>query len=60
MCGRLLESIQQFQNKGSGCQFDQREYFDVNIDPLEPLSGSSYIPLPKSLVMKMTNVSNGL
>lgn len=38
-----LELIEQFQNQGSGWQFDQVEYFDINIDPFEPLSGSLYI-----------------
>ena len=60
MTNRLLESIQQFQNQGSGWQFDQVEYFDINIDPFEPLSGSSYITLPSKLASKkaIINVKN--
>ncbi|EDO44190.1 predicted protein [Nematostella vectensis] len=52
MANYLLELAEQFQKKGSGWQFDQVEYFDINIDPLEPLSGSSYIPLPSKLATK--------
>ena len=57
---QLLELIEQFQNQGTGWQFDQVEYFDINIDPFEPLSGSSYIPLPKKLSSKkaIINVKN--
>ncbi|XP_048582217.1 uncharacterized protein LOC125561810 [Nematostella vectensis] len=60
MANYLLELVEQFQKKGSGWQFDQVEYFDINIDPLEPLSGSSYIPLPSKLVTKhaVINVRN--
>ncbi|EDO27575.1 predicted protein, partial [Nematostella vectensis] len=46
MTNYLLGLVEQFQKQSSGWQFDQVEYFDINIDPLEPLSGSSYIPLP--------------
>ena len=56
----LLELVEQFQNQGSGWQFDQVEYFDINIDPFEPISGSSYIPLPKKLASRQAiiNVKN--
>ena len=47
MTSRLIELSQQFQNQGSGWQFSKVETLDINIDPFEPLSGSSYIPLPK-------------
>ena len=52
--------IEKFQNQGSGWQFDQVEYFDININPFESLSGSSYIPLPAKLASKtaMINVKN--
>ena len=46
MNGIILEKIQQFQNNGSGWLFENVESFDINI---EPLSGSSYISLPKKL-----------
>ena len=49
MTGIILEIIQQFQNNGSGWVFENVESFDINIDPFEPLSGSSYISLPKTL-----------
>lgn len=60
MTNRLLELIEQFQNSGSGWVFDRVEYFDIHIDPLEPLSGSSYIPLPSKLASKQAiiNVKN--
>ena len=55
-----LEKVAKFQNKGSGWQFDQVEYFDINIDPFEPLVGSSYIELPQILAKKkaIINVKN--
>ncbi|EDO48021.1 predicted protein [Nematostella vectensis] len=60
MVNYLLELIERFQNKGSGWRFDQVEYFDINIDPFEPLSGSSYIQLPSKLASKQAiiNVKN--
>ena len=56
----LLELVEQFQNQGSGWQFDQVEYFNININPFEPLSGTSYIPLPQKLESKkaIINVNN--
>ena len=58
--GIILEKIQQFQNNGSGWVFENAECFDINIDPLEPLSGSSYISLPKNLEDKkaVINIRN--
>ena len=60
MTGIILEKIQQFQNNGSGWVFENVESFDINIDPFEPLSGSSYISLPKNLEDKkaIINVRN--
>lgn len=57
---RQLELVERFQKRGSGWIFDQVEYLDINIDPFEPLSGSSYIPLPKILADKkaIINVKN--
>ena len=49
MTGIILEKIQQFQNNGSGWVFENVESFDINIEPFEPLSGSSYISLLKNL-----------
>ncbi|EDO33317.1 predicted protein [Nematostella vectensis] len=42
MTNRILELVEQFQNQGSGWQFEQVEYFDINIDPFEPLSGKKH------------------
>ena len=52
--------IEKFQNQGSGWQFDQVESFDININPFQPLYGSSYIPLPAKLASKtaIINVKN--
>ena len=60
MTGIILEKIQQFQNNGSGWVFENVESFDINIDPFEPLSGSSYTSLPKKLEGKkaVINVRN--
>ena len=57
---RLLELVEQFQNNGSGWQFNQVEYFDIHIDPYKPLSGSSYVPLTPVLASKkaIINVKN--
>ena len=56
----LLEQVEQYQNQGSSWQFDQIEYFDINIDPFEPLSEGSYIPLPQKIASKQAviNVKN--
>lgn len=54
--------MQQFQNQGSGWQFDHIESFDIGIVSFEPLSGStgSCIPLPTNLANKkaIINVKN--
>ena len=56
----IFELIQNFQNRGSGWQFDRVEHLDININPYNPLSASSYIELPSSLYMKkaIINVKN--
>ena len=60
MTSRIFELIQNFQNRGSGWQFDRVEHLDININPYNPLSASSYIELPSSLYMKkaIINVKN--
>ena len=60
MTDKIFESIQNFQNRGSGWQFDRVEHLDININPYNPLSASSYIPLPKKLAEKnaIINVKN--
>ena len=52
MTSRIFELIQNFHNRGSGWQFDRIEHLDININPYNPLSASSYIPLPKKLADK--------
>ena len=60
MTSRLIELSQQFQNQGSGWQFSKVEALDILADPFQPLSGSTYIPLPKSIADKnaIINVKN--
>ena len=60
MTSRIFELIQNFHNRGSGWQFDRVEHLDININPYNPLSASSYIPLPKKLADKkaIINVKN--
>ena len=60
MTNYLLGKVEKFQNQGSGWVFSQVEYFDINIDPFEPISGSSYIELPPKLAKKkaIINVKN--
>ena len=60
MTSRIFELIQNFNNRGSGWQFDRVEHLDININPYNPLSASSYIELPKSLARKkaIINVQN--
>ena len=60
MIAMLLERISQFQNKGSGWQFDSVVSFDINVDLFNPLNGSSYFPLPAKLAAKkaIINVKN--
>ena len=52
MTSLIFELIQNFQNRGSGWQFDRVEHLDININPFNPLSASSYIELPSSLADK--------
>ena len=56
----IFELIQNFQNRGSGWQFDRVEHLDININPYNPLSASSYIELPGNLAEKkaIINVKN--
>ena len=55
-----LEKVAKFEGVKSGWQFDRVEYFDIHINPFEPISGTSYIPLPKVLADKkaIINVKN--
>ena len=60
MTSRIFELIQNFNNRGSGWQFDRVEHLDININPYNPMSASSYIELPSSLYTKkaIINVKN--
>ena len=57
MTNHQLEVFKRFTENGSGWVFDHVEYFDIKIDPFEPLLGSSYIPLPKNLANKKSIVN---
>ena len=60
MTDKIFELIQNFNNKGSGWQFERVEHLDININPFNPLSASSYIELPEKLADKkaIINVKN--
>ena len=60
MSDKIFELIQNFNNRGSGWQFDRVEHLDININPFNPLSASSYIALPGKLADKkaIINVKN--
>ena len=60
LISECLEKVEKFQNKGSGWKFEEVVSFDINVDPYEPLGGSSYFPLPKKLAVKraIINVKN--
>ena len=60
MSDKIFELIQNFNNRGSGWQFDRVEHLDININPYNPLSASSYIELPGKLAEKkaIINVKN--
>ena len=60
MVAEILEKIEEFQNMGSGWQFEQVLSFDINTNPYIPLEGSSYIEVPKELAGKhaIINVKN--
>ena len=60
MTDKIFELLQNFNNRGSGWQFDRVEHLDININPYNPLSASSYIELPGKLAEKkaIINVKN--
>ena len=60
LISKILEKIEEFQNMGSGWQFEQVVSFDINVDPYTPLAGSSFIKVPKELGGKhsIINVRN--
>ena len=60
MSKEILENVANFQRRGSGCIFRTILSTDIHLNKYEPLSGSSYIPLPKVLQSKkaIVNVKN--
>ena len=52
MSNKMLESLAAYQQKGSNWVFDSVEELALHTVEYEPLSGSSYIPLPKNLADK--------
>ena len=52
MKDKILESLATYQQRGSNWVFDSVEELTVHTVKYEPLSGSSYIPLPKELAYK--------
>ena len=57
---KILENISTFQNSGSGWVFKSIVSLEIHTVKYQPLSGSSYIPLPKYLADKkaMINLKN--
>ena len=57
---KILESIDTFQNNGSGWIFKSIVSLEIHTVKYRPLSGSSYIPLPKYLADKkaLINLKN--
>ena len=49
---RLTELLENFQKNGSGWIFEKVLHFDIHINEFKPLSGSTYIKLPKFLSAK--------
>ena len=52
MMNKMLESLATYQQRGSNWVFDSVEELSLFTVEYEPLSGSSYIPLPKNLADK--------
>ena len=49
---RLIELIESLQGRGSGWIFDEVLHFDILTNVYKPLTGSSWVPLPKFLASK--------
>ena len=60
MSEEILENIAKYQREGSNWNFKRIISIDIHLNKYEPLSGSSYIPLPKVLRSKgaIINVKN--
>ena len=48
MISEIFEKIANFNRQGSGWQFRQVIHVEIHLNKYEPISGSSYIPLPKT------------
>ena len=61
MMDKMLESLATYQQRGSNWVFDSIVELTFHTVKYEPLSGSSYIPLPKNLANKkaIINIKNG-
>ena len=52
MTGRVLENLATFQMRGSNWVFETIDSLELHTVKYEPLSGSSYMPLPEKLLTK--------
>ena len=57
MMNKILESLAAFQMRGSNWIFDSIDVLELHTVKYKPLSGSSYIPLPKALPNKKTIIN---
>ena len=55
--GSLLRKPQTLQTRGSGWVLSAIENTEVTLARYEPLSGSSYIPLPKKIATKKLSLT---
>ena len=55
---KILNSLDIWINEGSGLVIDKIESLDITVANYEPLSGSSYIPLPKKIGNSMKGLIN--
>ena len=52
MIGRIEENLANFQQRGSNWQFVNINQLEIHLGNWKPLSGSSYLPLPKKIKNK--------
>ena len=53
----IIERMTMFQREGSNWSFNRMLHLDLAVDRYTPIGGSSYIPLPKALMMKKAIVN---
>ena len=60
MIRECLEKIEKYQKEGSGWTFASVDFFDISVDPFNPMRAGSYFPLPYKLEVKkaIINVQN--